>query len=370
MMKIKRIYLFFFTYMASMYFAQTLLVFWLSKKGYNFSDLVIYYLISYIVALLGIILFPKIKMQAKHSMFWGIIFSAMMVFTLIKIFSSSQLILSAMFSGLNIIFFWIPYNIMHFKFSHEDRRGFHSGMYFLITPIIGITLQPLAGVVAEKFGFETLFSIGVALYLIPIILLTLVPNFEFAIDIRNELLTHKFNWSTFFQGVALRINWSFIPIFTLLYVVTPSAFGNFFGFLALISGIASVINGFISDKIKKRKVFFYVFSSFLVLSFLFLPFASDSLTWYIFAGISSLGIYLANPFWLAFNIDYYKDLGIEKTMILREVFLNSGYVAVLFLGLIVFYFTSSPKVALAVVSFVALLLPVVSYFQGVYRVKM
>ena len=355
--------------MAAMFFAQTLIVFWLSQKGSNFADLIIYYLVSYIVALAGIFFFPKIKIQAKRSMFFGILFSALMPFVLIIIFHPAQLFISAIFSGLNCIFFWIPYNIMHFKFSHEEKRGLHSGMYFLISPLIGITLQPLAGVVAEKFGFETMFLIGVSLYIVPILLLKIVPNFEFDINIKKEIFTHKFNWATFFQGIAMRINWSLIPIFTLLYVTTPTAFGNFFGYLALVSAIASVINGNLSDKMKSRKTFYYLFSFLAVFSFLPLAFVNNFYYWYIFAGISGLCLYLANPFWLAANLDYYKEIGVERTIVLREFFLNSGFIAALFITLLVFYFTDSPKASLMVISIISLLLPFVSYLQGIYRAK-
>jgi len=363
---LKRIYLFFFIYMSAMYFSQTLIVFWLFKNDFGFDKLLTYYMVAYAVVLVGILFFPKVKMNTKTSIFWGILLSALSVLVLIKIFSSYQLYLSGLFSGLNVILFWIPYNIMHFKFSHEDSRGLHSGMYFLITPIIGITLQPLAGIVAEKFGFEVVFLIGVLAYVIPIILLKFLPSFEYKIDVRKYFQKNKFNWSTFFQGMSSRVNWSLIPIFTLFFITTPRAFGNFFGYLALMTAIASMINGHISDKIKNRKMFFYLFSSFSVVSFLPLAFATNPYYWSIFAGIGSLCLSLASPFWLTFNIDYYKDVGLEKTMALREVFLNMGYITTLAISLLVFYFTSSPKISLIVVSVICLLLPVVSYYQKVY----
>src|SRR3989344_6013036 len=365
----KRIYFFFFTYMASMYFAQTLIVFWLYENGFDFSELLIWSLIQYLVAFVGILFFPKRSMSAKASIFWGILFSALQVLVVIKIFGTYQIYLAGLFSGLNVIFFWIPYNIMHFKFSKEESRGLHSGIYYLVTPIIGITLQPLAGIVAEKFGFETMFLIGVSSYIVPIVLLYFLPPFVYEINVRNYFFENKFNWPTFFQGTMSRINYSLIPIFTLFFVSTPRQFGNFFGYLALMTAIASIINGHISDKMKNRKTFFYVFSSLAVTSFLPLGFAENSYYWHIFAGIGSLSISLASPFWLTFNIDYYKDIGIERTMALRELFLNIGYFATLMIGLLVFYFTTSPKVSLITVSAICLFLPVVSYLQGVYVKK-
>jgi hypothetical protein len=365
----KRIYIFFFTYMAAMYFSQTLLVFWLSKNGFGFSSLVIYYLLSFLVALIGIFILPKKKMSSKKTIFWGIVFSILSVFVLIRIFSSIQLYISAIISGLNVIYFWIPYNIMYFKYGSDSKIGTNSGAYYLITPIIGITLQPLTGIVAEKFGFEIMFLVGMVLYILPFIILKFLPNFEWDLDIKKEIFSLKPNWSTLLQGISSKINFTIIPIFTLFFITTPRQFGNFFGYLALITAIASLINGYFSDKIKSRKYFFYLFSIIAVLSFLPLAFAKNTYSWVILVGISSLCIYLANPFWLAFNIDYYKNLGIEKSIILREVFLNAGYTLNFLIVFSVFYFTNSTKISLFVISIICCLLPIVSYFQGVYRNK-
>src|SRR3989339_911316 len=214
----KRIYLFFFTYMGAMYFSQTLIILWLSKNGFGFSDIILFYIVSYAVALLGIFALSKMKMNLKPTILFGVLLSALSVAVLIETPNSCQLYLSAIITGFNVIFFWIPYNIMHFKFSSEDKRGLNSGIYYLATPFISITLQPLAGLIAEKFGFEVMFFIGMALYIIPIILIKILPSFELELNIKKELIKTKFNWSTFFQGFALRINWTLVSIFTLFFI--------------------------------------------------------------------------------------------------------------------------------------------------------
>ena len=352
-----------------MYLSQTLIVFWLYKSGFGFSDLIIYNLIIYIIALGCIVFLPKIKMSAKKAIFLGTVQSLLITLVLIKIYSPFQLYLSAIFSGLNIIFFWIPCNTMFFKFSSENKRGTNSGMYFLVTPIIGVTLQPLTGILAEKFGFELMFFVGVFSYIIPLVLLKFLPDFEWDFDIKGEFTKIKFNWSTLFQGATSRISYSLIPIFSLFFLKTPKQFGNFFGYLAIIAAIASIFNGYISDKIKNRKTFFYFFTSLAVISFLPLSFVNDIYYWGIFAGICSLSMSLAYPFWLTFNLDFYKEEGVGKTMILRELFLNLGYVFTMLVVFLVFYFTLSTKISFTVITFICFLMPIVSYFQGVYRAK-
>ena len=355
-----------------MYLSQTLIIFWLSKNGFGFSDLIIYYLVAYVVALVGIVYLPKFKINSKQAMFWGIVFSAMMTISILIIsisFGYFQLLISAVFSGLNVIFFWIPLNTMFFNFSSSEKRGTNSGMYFLITPIISIFLQPLAGFFADEFGFTAMFLIGTCAYLIPIILIKFIPSFEWNLDVKNEIKKLKFNWPTLFQGMTSRINWSLIPIFSLLFLKTPRQYGNFFGYLAIAAVVATVIIGYISDKLKNRKIFFYLFSTLSVISFVPLAFSSNVYSWGIFAGIASLCLTLANSFWLAFNIDYYQEIGIEKTMALREVFLNSGYILNLLIVFLVFYFTGSAKTSLLAICVICCLLPIVSYWQGVYKNK-
>lgn len=365
----KRIYFFFFTYLAAAYFSGTLLVLWLSKNGFGFSDLIVYYLLTFFFAFIGLFFLPQKNMNVRKTIFLGILFNICYVLLLVKIFHPIQILLSTIVSGLNIVYFWTPYNIMYFKYSSEEKRGLNSGIYFLVTPLVGITLQPLAGVVAEKFGFETMFFIGFLMYLIPIFLIRYLPKFEWSLNLRKEISQLKFNWSTVFQGISSRLNYSVVPIFTLFFIKSPKEFGSFFGYLALMTAFASVINGYISDRLKNRKFFFYLFSILAVLSFIPLSFATDNYSWVVFAGITSLCISLVNPFWMAFNLDYYKDKGVEKAMLFREFFLNLGYVFELLLIFFIFYFTHSTKTSLITVSVLTLLLPLISYLQGAYRIK-
>jgi MFS family permease len=355
--------------MAAVYFSGTLLVFWIFQNGYGFLDIILYFLLTFFIGFLGIFYLPKKELSAKKTIFWGIIFNLAYVLILIKIFHPIQLLLSAIVSGLNIVYFWIPVNTMYFKYSSEEKRGLNSGLFFLMTPIIGITLQPLTGVVAEKFGFEIMFSIGILLYLIPLFLIRYLPDFKWSLEMKEDFKSLKFNATTFFQGIASRINYTLIGVFTLFFITSPIGIGNFFGYLALIAALASVLNGYISDKTKNRKFFFYLFTSLAVISFIPLAFAKNPYIWGLFAGISNLCIYLANPFWFSFNLDFYKEKGVLKTMILREVFLNFGYIINLLVVFFVFYFTESIKITLLSISLIVLFFPFFSYLQKVYLNK-
>lgn len=352
-----------------MMFSQALLIFWLSQNGFDFPSLIIYSFSSFFLALVGILYFP-IKINSRKSIFLGILCSALSVLVLIKIFSPIQLYVSAILGALNIIFFWIPFNTMYFKYSSEEKRGLNSGILFLVNPIIGMTLQPLSGIIAEKFSFGVMFTVGMFLYLIPLSLIKIIPDFNMDLNVKKEIKILKFNWTTFFQGMLARVNYTLIPIFSLFFIKTPIGFGSFFGYLSLITVIASVLNGHISDKMKNRKHFFYIFTILTVVSFIPLAFSSNPYLWGIFAGISSLCYSLATPFWFTYNLDHYKELGVEKTIILREIFLGVGYTVSLLVLLLIYFIFDSTKLSLVVISILCCFMPIVSYFQGVYRNKL
>jgi len=117
----KRIFIFLLPICQRCIFSQTLLVFWLFKNGFGLPIWFCIIFLSFLIALVGIFILPRNKISAKKALFWGVLFSAFSVLVLIKIYGSYQLYISAILSGLNVIFFWIPYNIMHFKFSREIK---------------------------------------------------------------------------------------------------------------------------------------------------------------------------------------------------------------------------------------------------------
>jgi hypothetical protein len=76
---------------------------------------------------------------------------------------------------------------------------------------------------------------------------------------------------------------------------------------------------------------------------------------------------LASPFWLVYNIDYYKDISTEKVMVLREVYLHIGYIGGLLIAFTVFILSGSIQMAIGGVAGISLLLPLVAYITKVYR---
>lgn len=76
---LKRINIFFVFYNVAVYVSQALLIFWLYKNGFGFSDLVIYSSLTFFFALIILLYLPKKKINAKK-VFYGVHFLVYLLF--------------------------------------------------------------------------------------------------------------------------------------------------------------------------------------------------------------------------------------------------------------------------------------------------
>jgi MFS family permease len=363
----KRAYGFFFSFLFVNAFAQSLLPLWYFTNGAHFTELLMFYVVMYGASFVMIFLLQKITLESRLTLAIGLILNAFATLVSAHFISPLQIYLSGFLIGVGIPFFWITYNAMHFKFGNRERDGFSSGAYFLLGPLLGVLSAPFAGVLAENLNYTVFFLIGVALYSIPIAHAYFLPSFQMSFDARHELKQLPIHWVTILQGVASRMTIILIPVFTITYIQEPAAFGNFFGYLSVMAAVAALINGYLSDHFKNRSFFFYGPTIAVVISFIPLALADNFITWGLWSGIAGLTMSLASPFWLVYNIDYYKDISTEKVMVLREVYLHIGYIGGLLIAFTVFILSGSIQMAIGGVAGISLLLPLVAYITKVYR---
>jgi len=156
----KRIYFFFLTYIAAMTYSQTLLMLWFFQNGISYAEMLIYFFAIYFFVFIFYFILENRKFSSRFSLLLGILCSAIGVLLANFIPVSTYLIyVLALFFALNFVFFWTIYNALHFKYSEKHERGFKSGVYFLLFPVLGAILSPISGLIVGKFGFSFLFNI-------------------------------------------------------------------------------------------------------------------------------------------------------------------------------------------------------------------
>ena len=365
----KRIYFFFLTYIVAMVYSQTLLMLWFFKNGISFAEMLFYFAVMYLFVLLLYFIFQDRKFSSRFALLAGVATSALGVLTANFItINTYYIFIIAFFFALNIIFFWTIYNAMHFKYGEKEEHGFKSGAYFLLFPILSALLAPLAGLVAEKFGYHFLFLSSMLLYMVPVLFVFYLPIFDFKFETREAISKTEYPILIIFQGYIFMLTFNVVPIFTLLFISTPFKLGSFFGYLAIFAAFAALLNSKISDKLKKRASFFYIFTSLNALSYIPLVFSKSLINWQLFSGINNLTYGLGSPFDLTLTLDHSK-VDIVETMLGREIYLNIGRIVMILFALVVFYFTSSLWSALIWSALVPMLYPVIAYYQRVYLRK-
>lgn len=350
----------------AMVYSQTLLMLWFLKNGILYIEMLFYFLATYLFTLFLYLILQEIKFSSRSALLWGVASSAAGVFMANFVPGHTYYIfLIAFFFALNLVFFWTIYNALYFKYSEKEEHGFKSGIYFVLFPVLGAILSPLSGMVVEKFGYHFLFSSAMLLYAIPLVFAFYLPKFKFEFKTLQAFSKVEHPMLVAFQGYIFMLTTNIIPIFTLFFISTPLKLGNFFGYLAILAALAALFNAKMSDKLKKRGSFFYIFTSLNALSFLPLVFFKSFLSWQIFTGVNNFTYNLTSPFNMTLTLDHAKN-DMVTTMLGRQIYFHLGSIVMIVIMLLVFYFTSSLWSALIWSAFVPLLYPVVAYYNRVY----
>lgn len=349
----------------AMVYSQTLLMLWFLSNGILYIEMLFYFLATYLFALFFYLILQEIKFSSRSALFGGVASSAAGVLVANFIPGHTYYIfLIAFFFALNLVFFWTIYNALYFKYSEKEEHGFKSGAYYLLFPVLGALFSPLSGMAVEKFGYHFLFLSAMLLYAIPMIFAFYLPKFKFEFK-TFQAFSKERSILVAFQGYIFMLTSNIIPIFTLFFITTPLKLGNFFGYLAIFAALAALFNSKMSDKLKKRGSFFYIFTILNAFSFLPLVFSKSFTNWQLFAGINNLTYNLTSPFNMTLTLDHAKN-DMVTTMLGRQIYFHLGSIAMIVFALIIFYFTASLWSALICSSLVPLLYPVVAYYQRVY----
>ena len=361
----KKVYLFYLSYLVAMTYSQMLLLLWFLNNGVSYVQMLIYFLVMYVSVLTLYLILRKITFSSRFALVLGVASSALGVLVANFMTKPTDIFYTAVLFGVNIVFFWTVYNMLHFKESLSHEHGKNSGAYFLFMPIFTAILAPISGQIVENFGYHVLFVSAMFVYLIPLYIAFSIPSFKFKFEFWKAARKMEHKILLIFQGYNSMLSYNVVPIFTLFYINTPGKLGNFFGYLAILSALTAFINSKFSDKKKTRKIFFYTFIILNAICFIPLALTNTLLGWQAFSGVSNFAYGLANPFNMALVMDHAKG-DITDTMLGREIYLNSGRVIMILVALAAFLSTGSLKMALLISICVALLYPITAYFNRVY----
>ncbi len=331
------------------------------SQGIGFIEMTIGLLVAFGAQIL-LFFFLNKNLSSKISWYLALICLFASILLVIDVKSAGQYYLSAVFNGFNLYLFFIFYNIAHFEASSKEKTGLSSGIMFAIPPLIGVFAPLFAGFVAHIniwFGWILSFAtLAVAVFLIKF-----QNHFQITYSIEDSLQEiSKTRAFIFIEGIWEALIFAFIPIYTLFFIKDSLGYGIFLTYLAILSVVATLSVGKISDKLQKRAVFLYPVTLTMAFATFLFPFGIEKLfTWVVLAGIIS---FLTPVFWnisTAMVIDSTPNLRVGIPG--RELALATGRLIGISFVLISFLYEKKPFIIFIFLGIVMLIYPLILFYR-------
>jgi len=325
-------------------------------QGITFKDMALGQILNFVPVIL--LLFFTKKLLTRNSWIIAIIAYLLFILFLVKIDSRIQFLFARFLGGTIFFYFFLPYNIAHFKFTLKEHIGSSSAIMFSLLPIIGIIAPLLAGLFT-KYNVNAVWVVTFIIGIFSIALTKLQKNFKIIINLKEsfkEISSTK--WLILFEGIWEALIFTAIPIFTLLFIKTYLGYAIFVSYIAAIGAVANLILGKVTDKIGKRAVFLYPITIALGIITLFFPIAIKSyIPWIISVGLINL---LISIFWnLSTTIVVDSVSDVTKAMPAREFLLAVGRIVGSIFVLLSIIFETQPKFVFIVLACAIFIYPLI-----------
>ena len=300
------------------------------------------------------------NLTSKLSWRLALICNALYVLLVVSVQNNFQFYLASFINGMVLFFFFVFYNIAHFKNTAQDKIGHSSALMFVIPSVVGIIATFLAGYFAQ-LNITILWILSLLSFITPFYLINLQTDFKISFNVKASLkeigATRVF---LFLEGVWEALPFAIIPIYTLYFIKTPLTYGAFLSYLGIVSVVANLTLGRLSDRLQKRIIFLYPLTIVMaVTSLLFTQVRSDLQTWIIVVSIIQ---FLLPLFWsvsTAMVIDTHSNL--ELAIPGRELTLTIGRSLGVLIVFLSFLIEKTPFYIFVFLSIVLFLYPIMLF---------
>ena len=302
------------------------------------------------------------KISSRLSWRLALIAFAVSIVLIVKINSANQYYLASVISGFIVPWFYIAYNIAHFKLTPKHRTGYSSAIMFSIFPVVGLIAPLAAGYLAE-INYLYIWILSGIFFAVTFLLTKFQTDFPINYNLWSGFRAIKATRVLLFlEGIWEILVFGIIPIFSLHFIKSPLYYGTYIAYLSLMSVVANLVLGHMSDKLQKRLVFLYPVTLLMALATFAFPLVTTNLIfWLILTGIIQ---FLAPLFWnfsTAFFIDVHPD--VSATMPIRELVLNIGRSLGFIILAVNFKLQTTPTYIFYFLGLVMLLYPVVLLYN-------
>lgn len=300
-------------------------VYFTEEMGLTMGEIIEIMLLAFLmIGVLPLILLKLVK-NFERILSYGIFFTILLFVALIYVKSPAVL---GLVYGLSIATFWPSYNLLQFRLSESKMRARTLSLFSSIIPsLAGITGPAIGGLIISHFGFHSLFTVSMILYLVA---------FLFSTRIRFKPEAYKFSFPKkrifaifFLTFIFLGLSeayWIAYPLFVLSLSGTVFQMGLVLTASAILICIITFLVNWLSD-IKGVRMEFALIGTILNAAWFF-AIASASAMYHIVA--LSLLSGLAGAFslsWFAYYGDSFSKEDYASILVLMELGLMFGRIA-------------------------------------------
>ena len=330
-------------------------------QNLNFEQMIFGIFLKFIGQIL--LLVALTTFTAKLSWRLALISSLIYVLLSVTIYNVFQFYLASFIGGFTMFFFFLFYNIAHFVSTPKKQRGHGAALMFIIPSFIGILAPLLAGVIAEV-NIIFLWIISILSFALSFYIIKFQEDFKISYNLITAIKEIKATRSLIFiEGIWEAMVFAVLPIYTLYFIKTPLNYGAFLAYLALVSIVANIVLGKLTDRLQKRVIFLYPLTIIMACTtILFAVFKSNILNWIILASVIQ---FLLPLFWnvsTAMVIDSHPNL--EQAIPGREFMLATGRVLGLLIAFISFSLEKSPYYVFLILGGIFFLYPLKLFWNS------
>ncbi len=332
--------------------ANSFALIYLIGKGYDYIACSVFILISCAVPIFLLLFAAKtVVRNFSASMNTGLIsimlyYAGLMLLADVRLFGGWLVIVfPSMMYGIYIVTFWIPYNTLMMHITSVKARGATIGVYFLVWPLITAVGPLLGGLLITGISWDALFVFAIAMIAVDLFYMSglrvlgklrermIIPELLQSVTsgiLRKEKTSLDFAgvgsrlmYGLFVEGVIDGVFWIAIPIISFQFATTVSTLSQYLSLFALWGAIMTVALGYLSDRIKGRRLILMIGAVLCGASVVFSALSPSvdgyllgmSLTYFFLAIIPAFLFTM-----LLDKLERYK----KKGVLLRELLLNVG----------------------------------------------
>lgn len=235
-----------------------------------------------------------------------------------------------------VIMFFVPYNILFFRSTDQNKRLRKMTIMWAIGSVVGIIAPIIGGFIFSRLGIGVFVGVAVAILFFALFLTLFIKKEVHAYTFKDVMTQLKgVRTTTMLDGASENISGLLIALYLLTFIKDEFDFGKTLSVIALISVVFSFKLASFSDKYNKRFVFIWPLSLALAAIMISFCFVHNFLTIIILVILFKFISTLLNP--VRSNIILDKIPNVPITWVARDVFLNIGRAVALFIVSVILY---------------------------------